>query len=137
MVWETGTWSRPKRHGRSAETRGQQVGRNVTRSAWPFPSVVLDRLKGMHTLRQIALVILFAGWMVPAVLAQKANERAAATAPVRAPRGHLDQLMGVEPPPPPAERVLTMLRTIAGLWFLIALVYASVLTIRFRRTLIS
>ena len=93
----------------------------------------------MERLRQIALVILFAGWMVPAVLAQKASERAALTAHPHPPpaRRHMDRLTGVEPPPAPADRVLTMLRTIAGLWFLIALVYASVLTIRFRRTLIS
>ena len=89
----------------------------------------------MERLRQIALVILFAGWMVPAVLAQKAGERAARTAPVA--RHQVEQLSGLEPPPPPANRVLTMLRTIAGLWFLIAVVYATVLTMRFRRTLIS
>jgi hypothetical protein len=102
-----------------------------------FPSLVLERLMGMERLRQIALVILFAGWMLPALLAQKAGERAARTAPAPVARSHVEQLSGLEPPPPPANRVLTMLRTIAGLWFVIAVVYASVLTVRFRRTLIS
>ena len=91
----------------------------------------------MERFRRIALVILFAGWMVPAVLAQKVGERAAGTAAAPVARRHVEQLSGLEPPPPPASRVLTMLRTIAGLWFLIAVVYATVLTMRFRRTLIS
>jgi hypothetical protein len=102
-----------------------------------FPSILLDRLMGMERLRQIALVILFAGWMLPAVAAQKAGESAARSAAPPVAQSHLERLSGVEPPPAPADRALTMLRTIAGLWFLIALVYASVLTIRFRRTLIS
>ena len=91
----------------------------------------------MERLRQIALVILFAGWMLPAVLAQKTGERAAKTAPAPVARSLGRGLSGVEPPPPPADRLLTMLRTIAGLWFVIAVVYAFVLTVRFRRTLIT
>lgn len=91
----------------------------------------------MERLRQITLMILFAGWMVPAFLAQKAGERAARMAPASVAPSHVERLSGLEPPPAPADRVLTMLRTIAGLWFLIAVVYASVLTMRFRRTLIS
>ncbi len=91
----------------------------------------------MERLRQIALVILLAGWMLPALLAQKVGERAVRTAPSPVARSHLGPLSGPEPPHPPGNRVLTMLRTIAGLWFLIAVAYASVLTVRFRRTLIS
>ena len=89
----------------------------------------------MQRLRQIAFVILFAGWMIPAFLAQNARERAATNLPVE--RARVGLVPGVEPPPAPADRVLTMLRTIAGLWFLIALTYAGVLTVRFRRTLLS
>ena len=91
----------------------------------------------MERLRQIALVILLAGWMLPAVLAQKAGERVARTRPAPVARSHVQSLSRLEPPPAPADRALTMLRTIAGLWFVIAIVYTSVLTIRFRRTLIS
>lgn len=89
----------------------------------------------MDKLRRMALVILFAGWVLPAVLAQRAGELAE-RAPAAA-RSHYDRLAGLEPPPEPADRVLTMLRTIAGAWFLIAGAYAIVLTVRFRRTLIS
>jgi hypothetical protein len=87
----------------------------------------------MQRLRQIAFVILFAGWMLPALLAQSARERAP-----RQPRerSHYEIVTGIEPPPAPADRVVTIFRTIAGLWFVVALVYAGTLTIRFRRTLV-
>jgi hypothetical protein len=113
-----------------------QLGRVATIVA-TFPSLALDRLMDMERLRRIALVILLAGWMVPALLAQKAGERAARTAPPPVARSHLKQISGLEPPPAPADRAVTMLRTVAAVWFLIAVVYASVLTVRFRRTLIS
>jgi hypothetical protein len=45
-------------------------------------------------------------------------------------------MTGVEPAPAPVEQVVTIFRVIAGLWFLIALIYAAVLTIRLRRTLV-
>ena len=89
----------------------------------------------MERLRQLAFVILFAGWMVPAVLAQKARERAPITA-APATRSYLPNATG-EPPATPADRIVTMLRTVASLWFLVALIYACVLTMRFRRTLIT
>jgi hypothetical protein len=89
----------------------------------------------MHRLRQIAFVILFAGWMLPAVLAQKARERATAGAP--APRSPVELITGIEPPPLPGDRVVSIFRAIAGLWFLIALIYAGVLTIRLRRTIVG
>jgi hypothetical protein len=90
----------------------------------------------MERLRRIAFVILFAGWMVPALLAQKARERAPVAA-ASSTRTRLPSMTGVEPPAMPADRVVTMFRTVAGLWFFVALVYASVLTMRFRRTILS
>jgi hypothetical protein len=92
----------------------------------------------MERLRRIAFVILFAGWMLPSLLAQQARERAVRAAPAPAPRSHIERL-GVTPatPPAPADRAVTMLRTTAAVWFLIALVYACVLTVRFRRTVLS
>jgi len=87
----------------------------------------------MERLRQVAFVILFAGWMLPAMLAQSARERAPKTPPARS---NLEITAGVEPPPAPADRVVTVFRTIAGLWFLVALIYAGTLTIRFRRALL-
>jgi len=88
----------------------------------------------MQRLRQIAFVILFAGWMLPAFLAQAARERAPRT--TRAPT-QVELMAGIEPPPDPADQVVTIFRTIAGIWFFVALVYAGTLTIRLRRTLIS
>jgi hypothetical protein len=87
----------------------------------------------MQRLRQLAFVILFAGWMLPALLAQSARERAPKKARERS---HFEVVTGIEPPPAPADRVVTIFRTIAGLWFVVALVYAGTLTIRFRRTLV-
>lgn len=100
-----------------------------------MPKTVIDRLSGMRRFRQIAYAILFVGWMLPALLAQSAGEKAA-TAPPR-PRSHLERMQGIEPPPTPAERTATMFRAIAGLWFVVALIYAGTLTIRLRRTLVS
>lgn len=88
----------------------------------------------MRRLRQIAYAILFAGWMVPALLAQVARDRAPTKAPGA--RMPMDLMIGDEPLPSPVEQVVTMFRVIAGLWFLIALIYAAVLTIRLRRTLV-
>jgi hypothetical protein len=89
----------------------------------------------MRRFRQIAFVILFAGWMLPAFLAQAARERAPNNAPD--PRTHLERIAGVGPPsPPPAERLASMFSAIAVLWFLIALGYAAVLAMRLRRTLV-
>jgi hypothetical protein len=88
----------------------------------------------MRRFRQIAYVILFAGWMLPAVLAQNARARAAKTAPVRS---RLELMIGVEPPPTPADRAASVFRGIAGVWFVFALVYAGVLTVRLRRTLLG
>ena len=100
--------------------------------------LVAFRAKGRQTvmqrLRQIAFVILFAGWMVPALMAQSARERASKKPRERT---HLEIIMGVEPPPAPADRAVTIFRTIAGVWFAVALIYAGTLTIRFRRTLIG
>ena len=88
----------------------------------------------MRHFRQIAYAILFAGWMLPAFLAQAA--RARAPKPVD-PRTPLQIIAGVAPPAAaPAERVATLLNAIAIVWFLIALVYAVVLTLRLRRTLV-
>jgi len=92
------------------------------------------RLCVMHRVRQIAFVMLFAGWMLPAFLAQAARERAPRRAPEQM---QVDVMAGLEPEPDPADRVVTIFRTIAGIWFFVALVYAGTLTIRFRRTLIS
>jgi hypothetical protein len=118
----------------------REAGNVITRSHFggagtPFPSVVFKRLMGMERLRQIALVVLFTGWMVPAFMAQQAGDRAARLAPVV--QSHIERIAGIEPPPSPADRVVTMLRTIAALWFLVAAVYAFVLMMRFRRTLVS
>jgi hypothetical protein len=89
----------------------------------------------MRRLRQIAFVILFGGWMLPAFLAQAARERAPKT--VADPRTRLEIIAGVAPPPPaPAERLASMFSTVAVIWFLIALGYATVLTMRLRRTLV-
>jgi hypothetical protein len=88
----------------------------------------------MQRLRQIAFAILFAGWMVPALMAQAARERAP-TKPRQ--RSHFEVVTGVEPPPAPADRAVTIFRTIAGLWFVVALVYAGTLTVRLRRTLLT
>lgn len=74
--------------------------------------------------------------MLPAVLAQKAHEQAPKKAVEK--RNVVEFMTGgTEPPPTPAEQVVSLLRTIAGLWFFIALIYAGVLTIRFRRTLVT
>lgn len=91
----------------------------------------------MHRFRQIALAILFAGWMIPAFMAQWARERAPqGAARLRPPVGRVG---GFATPdvPTPAEQVASMLTTIATLWFLIALAYVVVLTVRFRRTLVG
>ena len=96
---------------------------------------MIDRLSVMRRLRQIAYVILFAGWMLPALLAQSARERAARTPP--APRSHIERMAGIEPPPTPADRTATIFRSIAGGWLLVALIYAATLTLRLRRTLVS
>jgi hypothetical protein len=89
----------------------------------------------MHKLRQIAFIILFAGWMLPAFLAQSARERAEKAAPT--PRPRMGLMRGVEPPPAPADRVVPIFRAIAGIWFLLALTYAGTLAVRLRRTLIA
>ena len=74
--------------------------------------------------------------MLPAFLAQAARERV--PAPVHDSRTHLQVLAGAAPPPPaPAERLASMFTAIAVIWFLIALGYATVLTMRLRRTLVS
>ena len=76
--------------------------------------------------------------MLPALLAQSA--RAKAPRAVHLPRTPLQVIGGVAPPAPPAtpaERVATLFTTIAVLWFLIALAYAVVLTVRLRRTLVT
>jgi hypothetical protein len=89
----------------------------------------------MRRLRQVAFAILFGGWMLPAFLSQAARERAPTN--VRDPRSQLEIIAGVAPPPPaPAERLASMFSAIAVLWFLIALGYAAVLTMRLRRTLV-
>jgi hypothetical protein len=89
----------------------------------------------MRRFRQVAYAILFAGWMLPALLAQNARSRAATTAP--RPRSHIERMAGIEPPPTPADRTVTIFRTIAGLWLVVALIYAGTLTLRLRRTLVS
>jgi hypothetical protein len=89
----------------------------------------------MRRLQQIAFAILFAGWMLPAFLAQAARERAPVAAPD--PRTPFQVMAGVAPPPPgPAERAASMFTTIAVLWFVIAFIYAAVLVMRLRRTLV-
>ncbi len=89
----------------------------------------------MRRLRQIAFAILFGGWMLPAFLAQAARERAPKNVPD--PRTPLEVIAGIAPPPPaPAERLASMFNAVAGLWFVIALCYAAVLTMRLRRTLV-
>lgn len=92
------------------------------------------RLTDMRRVRQIAFVILFAGWMLPAFLAQAARERSPRQPAVRP---QVDLMPGFEPPRAPADRMVTIFRTIAGIWFVVALVYAGTLTVRLRRTLIS
>lgn len=92
----------------------------------------------MERLRRIAFVILFAGWMVPALLAQNARARAGTTAPAPVARSHAERLgLRVATPAAPADRAVTMLRTTAAIWFLLALIYACVLTVRFRRSVLS
>ena len=89
----------------------------------------------MQRLRQIAFAILFGGWMLPAFLAQAARERAPKNVPD--PRTPLEVMAGLTPPPSaPAERVASMFSTMAVLWFVIALLYAAVLAVRLRRTLV-
>jgi hypothetical protein len=88
----------------------------------------------MRRFRQLALMVLFAGWMLPAFLAQAARARAATSAP--APRTPLGMVSGIAPAPPPAERLASMFNSIAIIWVSIALVYAVVLTLRLRRTLV-
>jgi hypothetical protein len=88
----------------------------------------------MRRLRQIAFAIVFAGWMLPAFLAQATRARAPKAVDPRTP---LQIIAGVAPPAPsPVERLATMLNAIAIVWFLLALVYAVVLTVRLRRTLV-
>jgi hypothetical protein len=89
----------------------------------------------MRRVRQIAYVILFVGWMLPALLAQNARERAART--TRQPRSYVERIAAVEPPPTPEERTATIFRAIAGVWFMAALIYAGTLALRLRRTLVS
>jgi hypothetical protein len=89
----------------------------------------------MDRLRRIAFVILFAGWMLPAMLAQNARTRVGPSKPRQ--RSHIELMAGIEPPPRAEDRAITVLRSIAGVWFLAAMVYAGVLTIRFRRTLLG
>jgi hypothetical protein len=87
----------------------------------------------MRRFRQIAFGILFGGWMLPAYLAQAAGARAPKSAPD--PRTPIEVIAGVAPPPVPAERAASMFNAIAVVWFLIALLYATVLAIRLRRGL--
>lgn len=73
--------------------------------------------------------------MLPAFLAQAVRERAPATPDPRTP---LQVMAGVAPPPPgPAEQLASMFTTIAVLWFVIAFIYAAVLAMRLRRTLVG
>jgi hypothetical protein len=104
--------------------------------AWlSLPLPATDRLTFMRRLRQIAFAILFAGWMLPAFLAQAARERAPKNVPDR--RTPFEIAAGIAgPPPAPAERMASMFSTIAVLWFLIAILYAAVLATRLRRTLV-
>jgi hypothetical protein len=90
----------------------------------------------MRRIRQIAFVILFAGWLLPAALAQAASERTAKK-PRPRPRTQLELMYGVEAPPDPADRVVSTSRAIAGIWFFVAVAYAGVLAVRLRRTLIA
>jgi hypothetical protein len=98
----------------------------------PYPRST--RLCGMRRFRQIAFAILFGGWMLPAFLAQAAKQRAPKAAPQS--QTALELITGVAPPPTPAEQAASMFNVIALLWFLIAVVYAVVLAIRLRRTLV-
>lgn len=82
----------------------------------------------MRRLQQIAYVILFAGWIVPAMLAKSASASAA-------PRSPMELLTGAESSAP-ADQIVVFLRVVAGIWFLVALIYAVVLALRLRRTLI-
>jgi len=89
----------------------------------------------MRWVRQIAFAILFAGWMLPAFLAQAVRARAPAAPDPRTP---FQVMAGVAPPPPgPAEQVASMFTAIAVLWFLIAFIYAGVLAMRLRRSLLG
>ncbi|MFN2565952.1 MAG: hypothetical protein ABR499_13230 [Gemmatimonadaceae bacterium] len=88
----------------------------------------------MQRLRQIAFAILFGGWMLPTFLAQAARARVPKNVPD--PRTPFEIMAGIAPPPAPAERVASMFSTIAMLWFVVALLYAAVLAMRLRRTLV-
>jgi hypothetical protein len=101
----------------------------------PLPAPVIDRLSVMRRVRHIAYVILFAGWMLPALLAQNAHERVARTLPDA--RSEIERMTGIEPQPTPAQRTVTIFRTVAGVWFVVALIYAGTLTLRLRRTLVT
>jgi len=89
----------------------------------------------MRSLRQVALAILFAGWMLPAALAQSARARVPRAAALPRPPGQAFD--AVRPPATPAEHAASLFTTIAVVWFVIALVYAVVLTVRLRRTLVN
>jgi hypothetical protein len=104
------------------------------RSLTSLPPVGSSRPMGMHRFRQLALALVFSGWMLPAFLAQSARERVPKNVPDT--RTPMELLTGVAPPPPPADRVVTMFRVVASAWFIVALIYAVVLTIRLRRTLV-
>src|ERR687895_2448841 len=80
---------------------------SASRSRFSLPHSRWTRLSDMRRLRQIAFVILFSGWMLPAFLAQAARERAPKSVPD--PRTRLEIIAGVAPPPPaPAERLASM-----------------------------
>ena len=66
------------------------------------------------TLRAVANTILFAGWMLPAILARLVPAR-----------------LG----PEVGDEVARMFNIVAGLWAFLALIYAGVLASRMRRDL--
>ncbi len=108
----------------------------VRSTQWRFVALPAPtRLIVVRRFRQVAFAILFGGWMLPAFLAQSARARAPRSAHL--PQAPLEVVGGVAPPPAPAERLASMFTMIAVLWFLTALVYATVLTVRLRRTLVS
>jgi hypothetical protein len=88
----------------------------------------------MRRFRQFAFAILFGGWMLPAYFGQAASARAPKSAPDT--RTPFEVMAGVAPPPAPAEQAASMFNAIAIVWFMIALVYATVLAIRLRRGLV-
>jgi beta-lactamase regulating signal transducer with metallopeptidase domain len=94
----------------------------------------LASLSVMHRVRQIAYLILFVGWMLPALLAQAANDRVPKAAPVVV--SPMGIVTGAEAATAPVERAVVILRVIAVLWFLVALIYATALIVRLRRTLV-